>query len=316
MTIRQFDWRDLPILLRYRHRGIFFDYASVLTRGEILVPTRAMLSYFASTIGVYTYLCTAEEEHSETLLGQVTHGQGKQFAHLSFLAPASALDDDNLLSLLDHIVQQVGKRGAFHLLAEVEERTPAFESLRQAGFALYVHQRIWQSPAEIQHESNPSQWRDIMSQDAIAVRSLYNTLVPALVQQVESLPTERMKGLVYYLDDELMAYAQVRYGQQGIWVHPFIHPDIQDATERVEDLLYNLPNRHSRPVYLCIRSYQSWLENTLEDLHAEAGPLQAVMVKHLAVAKKVRNSFTIPNLESGQQEITTPFVNSERHNNI
>jgi hypothetical protein len=316
MTIRQFDWRDLPILLRYRHRGIFFDYASVLTRGEILVPTRAMLSYFASTIGVYTYLCTAEEEHSETLLGQVTHGQGKQFAHLSFLAPASALDDDNLLSLLDHIVQQVGKRGAFHLLAEVEERTPAFESLRQAGFALYVHQRIWQSPAEIQHESNPSQWRDIMSQDAIAVRSLYNTLVPALVQQVESLPTERMKGLVYYLDDELMAYAQVRYGQQGIWVHPFIHPDIQDATERVEDLLYNLPNRHSRPVYLCIRSYQSWLENTLEDLHAEAGPLQAVMVKHLAVAKKVRNSFTIPNLESGQQEISTPFVNSERHNNI
>lgn len=316
MTIRQFDWRDLPILLRYRHRGIFFDYASVLTRGEILIPARAMLSYFASTIGVYTYLCTSEEEHGETLLGQVTHAQGKQLAHLSFLAPTTSLDDDNLPSLLDHIVQQVGKRGAFHLLAEVEERTPAFENLRQAGFALYVHQRIWQSSAEVEQEPNSSQWREITSQDAIAVRSLYKTLVPALVQQVESLPTERMKGLVYYLDDDLMAYAQVLYGQQGIWVHPFIHPDLHDATERLEDLLYNLPNRHSRPVYLCIRSYQSWLENALEDLQAEAGPLQAVMVKHLAVAKKVRNSFAIPNLESGQQEITTPFVNSERHNNI
>lgn len=316
MNLRQFDWRDLPLLLRYRHRGIFFDYASVLTRGEILVPSRAMLSYFASTIGVYTYLCTPEDKQGETLLGQVTHGQGKQLAHLSFLAPVTALDDDNLFALLDHIVQQIGKRGAFHLLAEVEERSPTFENLRQAGFAQYVHQRIWQSPTDIQQTESQSQWRDITSQDAIAVRSLYDMLVPALVQQVESLLNKRMKGLVYYVDDELMAYAEIRYGQQGIWVKPFIHPDIRDITELVRDLLINLPNRHSRSVYFCIRSYQSWLENALEDLQADPGPMQVVMVKHLAVAKKVRNSFAIPNLESGTQEITTPFVNSERQNSI
>lgn len=316
MDIRQFDWRDFPTLLRYRDQGIFFDYASVLTRGEMLVPARAMLSYFASTIGVYTYLCRPDDKQSEALLGQVYHGQGKELAHLSFLAPVSALDDDNLLSLLDHIVQQLGKRGAFHLLAEVEEHSPAFENLRRAGFALYVHQRIWQSPAHAQEITNLSQWRDITSQDAIAVRSLYDILVPALVQQVESLPNKRMKGLVHYLGDDLMAYAEIRYGQRGIWVKPFIHPDIQNVTEIVGDLLNNLPNRHSRPVYFCIRSYQSWLENALEDLHAEAGPHQVVMVKHLAVAKKVRNSFAIPNLESGQQEITTPIVNSERQNSI
>ena len=92
--------------------------------------------------------------------------------------------------------------------------------------------------------------------------------------------------------------------------------DIQNITELVSDLLYNLPNRHSRPVYFCIRSYQSWLENALEDLQADPGPMQVVMVKHLAVAKKVRNSFAIPTLESGTQEITTPFVNSERQNTI
>ncbi|MBE9474454.1 MAG: hypothetical protein IMY85_06150, partial [Chloroflexi bacterium] len=135
--------------------------------------------------------------------------------------------------------------------------------------------------------------------------------VPALVQQVESLPTERMKGLVYYLDDELLAYAEIRYGQRGIWVRPYIHPDTQNVTEYLEDLLHNLPNRHSRSVYLSVRSYQSWLENSLEDLQAEAGPLQAVMVKHLAVGKKVSNSFTLPALEGGQQEITTPFMRSE-----
>jgi hypothetical protein len=311
MVIRQFDWRDLPILLRYRHRGLFFDNASVLTRGEMLVPAGAMLSYFAPAIGVFTYLCTDEDNRGEPMLGQVTHGQGEQLAHLSFLAPVSALDDDTLLTLLEHIVQQIGKRGAFHLLAEVEERTVAFDNLRQAGFALYVHQRIWQSQEDGQHKPNPSQWRDIRSEDVIAIRSLYGTLVPGLVQQVESLPTERMKGLILYHDDELLAYAEIKYGQRGIWVHPFIHPDTQNVTEYLEDLLNNLPNRHSRPVYLCVRSYQSWLENSLEDLQAEAGPLQAVMVKHLAVGKKVSNSFTLPALEGGQQEISTPYMRSE-----
>lgn len=311
MVIRQFDWRDLPILLRYRHRGLFFDNASVLTRGEMLVPAGAMLSYFAPAIGIYTYLYIDEDNRGEPILGQVAHGQGEQLAHLSFLAPVSALDDDTLLTLLEHIVQQIGKRGAFHLLAEVEERTVAFENLRQADFALYIRQRIWRSQEDTQHKPNPSQWRDFRSKDVIAVRSLYATLVPALVQQVESLPTERMKGLVYYLDDELLAYAEIRYGQRGIWVRPYIHPDTQNVTEYLEDLLHNLPNRHSRPVYLSVRSYQSWLENSLEDLQAEAGPLQAVMVKHLAVGKKVSNSFTLPALEGGQQEITTPFMRSE-----
>jgi hypothetical protein len=62
---------------------------------------------------------------------------------------------------------------------------------------------------------------------------------------------------------------------------------------------------------MCVRSYQSWIEHSLEDMQAEAGPLQAVMVKHLAIAKKVGNTFTLPALEGGQQEITTPFMRSE-----
>jgi hypothetical protein len=314
MGIRPFDWRDIPILLRYRKRGIYFDYASLLTRGESLIHLGAMLSYFAPATGIYTFLYSNDDQDRESLLGQVRHNQDQRTARLSFIAPASALDGNTLQVLLDHIIRQTGKRGAFHLLAEVEDGTECFDDLRQAGFALYVHQRIWKSPPEAEDKSNPARWREITGRDVIAVRSLYNTLVPPLVQQVESLPNDDMKGQVYYQDDEIKAYTVIRYGQQGIWMHPFVHPDIQDVTLLLEDLISNLPNRHSRPIYLCIRSYQSWLENGLEDLQASAGPTQAVMVKHLAVAQKVKSSFSLPAIEGGQQEITTPFARSERNN--
>jgi hypothetical protein len=311
MIIKQFDWRDFPTLLRYRNRGLFFDSASILTRGEVIVSTRAVLSYLAPTIGIYTYLCVDEDNNFERLMGQVSHAQGDQLARLTFMAPETSLETAALNALLEYIIQKIGERGAFHLMAEVDERTTAFENLRKAGFALYVRQRIWQCADDDEHNYEPSHWREITKQDVIAVRSLYNTLVPPLVQQVELLPTDQMKGVVYYQDDELLAYAEVRYGQRGIWVHPFIHPETENVTERLEDLLHNLPNRHSRSIYLCVRSYQSWIEHSLEDMQAEAGPLQAVMVKHLAIAKKVRNTFTLPAMESGQQEITTPFMRSE-----
>ena len=42
----------------------------------------------------------------------------------------------------------------------------------------------------------------------------------------------------------------------------------------------------NRPVYVCVRSYQAWLETVLEDLGAEAGTRQAVMVRRLAKTVK------------------------------
>jgi hypothetical protein len=51
----------------------------------------------------------------------------------------------------------------------------------------------------------------------------------------------------------------------------------------------------SRPVYVCVRSYQAWLETVLEDLGADAGPRQAVMVRRLA--KTIKEPQAIPVME-------------------
>jgi hypothetical protein len=112
---------------------------------------------------------------------------------------------------------------------------------------------------------------------------------------------------VYYQGDDLIAYIELKYGHRGIWGQPFVHPDAEDIPDRFIDLLQHLPYRGSRPLYLCVRSYQSWLEPAIENLGADPGPLQAVMVKYLAVPQKAARMFALPALEGGHPEVSAPM---------
>jgi len=72
------------------------------------------------------------------------------------------------------------------------------------------------------------------------------------------------------------------HGRTGILLNPLIHPETADVAAKLASLLNYLPDRRNRPVYLCIRSYQAWLEPALEDMGGKpATQRQAVMVKHL-----------------------------------
>ena len=79
----------------------------------------------------------------------------------------------------------------------------------------------------------------------------------------------------------------------------------------VIDIVINLPRRLSRPLYFCVRSYQSWLEPRIEGLGAEPGPRQAMMVKHLAVPKKALRSYALPAMEGGQPEVTASITQKQ-----
>jgi hypothetical protein len=197
------------------------------------------------------------------------------------------------------------------LLADVDEQTQAFEGLRGDGFAIYARQRIWQITGRMPNKQPATKWRSAKSQDGMAMRLLYANLVPGLVQQVEPFNTTRPQGVVYYHQNELLAYVELRYGHKGIWAQPFIHPDAEELAEHFVEFLQQIPNRRSRPVYVCVRSYQSWLETAIEALGAEASPRQAVMVRHLAIPQKATRSFGLPALEGGQPEITAPIARSE-----
>lgn len=307
-TIRSFEWRDIPVLHRYRRCGLFLDTALLLTRGPALVTTGALFSTAGLNTSVFTCLCNDADSDGKPLLAQITHAAGSTFARLSYLAPDEAVASADLPALFDHLAPPVGERGAFHILAEVDEHSPALDALRQAGFAIYANQRIWKLEKSPTVKASSAGWQKVSERDTLRIRSLYNDLVPGLVQQVEPLSRQPLKGMVYYQGGMLQAYIELRHGKAGVWAQPFVHPDVRDFAAPLGDLLHSLPARSSRPVYLCIRSYQSWLEGMVESVGALPGLSQAVMVRHLSVARRAAQPAALPAINGTRIEPITHIV--------
>ncbi len=311
MNIRPFGLRDLPLLPRYRNSGLFLDSTRILIHGPSMVPMGALISFIGPGLRIFTYYCENSSDPARPIIGQVTYSSAAPYARLSFMAPEDALEQPELTALTEYIVSQVGQLGVYHILADVDESNPVFQLLRRSGFAIYARQRIWRLAAEPSGDINTSPWRACRPGDAIGVHSLFCNVVPGLVQQVEPLPKKDLKGVVYYQNGELFAYVELKYGRKGIWVQPFVHPDAQGFDRHLANLLNDLPNRRERPLYICIRSYQSWLEAAVETMGAQPGPQQAVLVRHLAIARRVNQSLPLPVINGKRIEPTAPLLHIE-----
>jgi hypothetical protein len=111
-----------------------------------------------------------------------------------------------------------------------------------------------------------------------SLQSLYHQIVPPLLHPVERQP-KAAGG--WMCNEGEKCYVSMAHGSKGIALTPLIHPEATNVSGKLSALISNLPDRRNRPVYICVRSYQAWLEPVLADLGAKAAERQAVMVKHL-----------------------------------
>lgn len=290
MSVRPLDLFDLPFIYKYRRQLVPLDSARALTQPDLL----GMNAFFTNLNSAREIATAISKQDGNALLGQVTHLNSSPHASLGFLAPPHK-DEIEPAPLLDYLAQRAGGWGCQYLLAEVDECSPVFKSLRQAGFSMYAWQRVWKLTGAGQADGQDI-WQETCDTDLVSVQSLYNQIVPALLQQVEPLP-RRTSGLICRQDGELRAYLSLRTGPTGIWVQPLIHPDANCAAGWINALLSAIPERRSRPVYLCVRSYQAWLESMLEEMGASAGERQAVMIRHLAVRQRAEEAMPVKNAE-------------------
>lgn len=274
MTIRPLALLDLPYIYSFRDEAVGLDATRTLTRGNPLGAV-GLLSYVNPSRHIYSAIANGEDD---PVLGGITHTPDETFAKLYYLAPASQLDHPRIPDLIENLSAQAGTWGAFHVLAEVGETSDAFVSLRKSGFSVYAWQRMW-DVSEITESTPGFAWTRVKSVDLHSVQSLYHQIVPPLLHPVEPQPR---KPLGWMCNEGVKCYVSVAHGMYGIVLTPLIHPEAADVSGKLASLIGNLPDRRNRPVYLCVRSYQAWLEPVIEDLGAKAGQRQAVMVKHLA----------------------------------
>lgn len=289
MSIRPLAIFDLPYVYSFREEAIGLDTARTLTRGNPLGAV-GLMAYMNPAKHIYSAIVNSS---NDSVLGGIIHSRDETFAKLLYLAPASQLGHPDLPELIENLSVQAGEWGAFHVLAEVDERSDAFVPLRRAGFSVYAWQRMW-DVSQITESDSDVEWTRVKSIDLHSLQNLYHQIVPPLLQPIEPQPND---GLGWMCNEGVKCYVSMSQGVYGIVLAPLIHPEATDVGAKLATLIANLPDRRNRPVYVCVRSYQAWLEPVLADLGAQGADRQAVMVKHLA--RLVKDAQTVTAVPSG-----------------
>ncbi len=311
--MRSLQWQDWLYLYRHRRHITCLDNVLLLTRGNPLSLTHLLLAIHP-TDHVFTGVVEPSESEGKCI-AQVYQSPKMSNAHINYLLHPGG-DGGHLVSLLDGLTKRAGEWGAKQIVADVEIDSPHFLQFRQACFSVLAKQTVFAcSEKGMAVRNGEKGWRIWSSGDIPAMRCLYHTLVPPLVQPVEPLTRRETLGLVYYdPKGDLLAYADLVYGLLGIWALPVIHPNTkEDTTGLLAKMVASMPDRKGRPVYVTSRSYQPWVEHALLDLSPEPGPEQALLVRYIALRQRAKAEFAFTPIENGKREPTLPLAPIKNH---
>lgn len=288
--IRPAKLTDLPLIHRLAADGLTLDMQLACTRegGALGAAARGLL--VPSLVRQHDIYTLVGRANRQPVMAQYRLKADDHLAQILALAPQLPpdADDSAWLHIVDALTMDAGRHGAHMLTAEVDEATPLFCTMRQAGFAVYARQEIYRAASAAALQPAPplaGTLHEETDADAMDVQLLYANIVPRLVQPI-SVPSADSTGLVYRHEGRILGYIAVSVGRSGIYVVPFLHPDVlgREATAALSAVLTGVASRADRlPVYVCVRRYQEWLEESLYALGMQPAAAQAVMVRHIAI---------------------------------
>lgn len=272
---------DLPVVTRLIDKGVVLDSDIEFTRDARGLNGAVFSAILLPQRGVQTLVTRSGKQ---TLVGQMRVRNDDHVAQIIYISPDidGDMDDSAWLHILDAMAREAGRHGAHVLVAEVDEDSPLFETMRTAGFAVYARQQIWRrQPGPYPAVDLKIDLDDVHDDDTQAIYGLMANTVPRLIQQVAQPPPDA-GGWVYRKDGRIEAYLMATEGRQGVYVVPYIHPDCSLELAAIFDaVLQRVAHSHRTPVYVCVRRHTGWIASTLEYLDFEPGPRQAVMVRHI-----------------------------------
>ena len=290
---------DIPLMLRLKQNAIVLHSELGLTedaRGQ----NSARLASIVFPRGLHTLLAHVAGKDA---VGQFRYRQDDVNAHIVYLAPTLADDEDDAiwLRMLDAMAEQAGKNGAQTLVAEVELSHRLFETMRRAGYAVYSRQVIWRHDPIADGMRMPDlKVTAETTDDQTGIAALLGCTIPRILQTVMG-PSTDMDGLVYRKKGRIEAYIAYSEGKYGVYLMPYLHPEVLgEAADIAAAAMLAIARSRKAPVYVSVRGYQGWLENAMLDLGFKPWLEQAVMVKHLTAGVR-QTSFARVGLGGGRR---------------
>ncbi len=310
---RKINWKDLAALTRFKNQKLVLDNAfqSVYHPGLF---SNSFLSLISPASGFCTAVETIESEANSVLAGQIFHPSGSFGARVVFLAASDFSPHPAFGRVLAQLAHSAGERGALQIKAEVSDNSPGEEILYQAGFRTYAEQQIWKLPRRIVFGTGKKAWVPVTKDNTALAEAFYMRTLPGQILRLEPPPvSSNMQCLISWKEGKVVGFAATQFGPRGILVDLLIAPEMDPIDEYLSALLFHLPYRDTRDVYLRVRSYQQQLASVLERVNAEDGPIQKAVVKRLIVHYNAKQTFRVQGFEN-QPDITTPISNSEIKN--
>ncbi|MEP7200820.1 MAG: hypothetical protein ABI874_13440, partial [Chloroflexota bacterium] len=280
----------------------------------------AMLGYWPfSRRSVRTLVIreTLNGTHAEGFV-QYRERRGQPEADIIYCAPALDKADPQKHGqhlwhkLLSQLIVRLGEHGCQRVYARLMDGAPELDLFWQLGFSAYARERVYQHEGQpnFGEAAKPSYWRPQRSRDLWAVRQLYVTVTPKLVQQAENLPqsntlapyrdsfgTSIDRRYVWSNNDEISGSLRCIRGHNSGWLKLMLNPHALDrADELVRDGLRLLPP-HSEQVYVSVREYQSELEGAILRAGFMRIATEMLMVKHTTAPIKQTALKPLPVME-------------------
>ncbi len=293
-TVRPCNLGDLPRLRALESRSVHLDTAYGLVYRMGLADRALLTRLPLARIRTPTYILRRNGRH---VIGQLACRRGDGRASLIAITPAPGLIGiPPWVELLEGMIAAAGGRGIRSLRAEVDnDEIEALDALRQAGFIVYARQEIWRrEPEKPPRPATSILSRPATGADAFGIGALFVSAVPKLVLQAESLPEGPKGGWICRAGDRVIAHLSVQRGRRGILIRPVVHPDLADMAEpALASALAEIRAADRLPTYCCVRNYQGWLRDALENIGFVPWLRQTVMIRY-TTARVVRTAISTP----------------------
>jgi len=286
--IRPFRLRDSYLLQKLARQRVPLHLERHLIQPSwpLGLALSAPVAWYGS--GVATFIHRRSDDDLPEGFVQASKHLGRPEADVCYIAPQlknHVHAGDTWRALLKQLIAHAGDFGIQRLYACLPAQDEDAEIIADSGFAPYVRETLFRlngsrGPVETPAPPNIRPQREV---DSLALQRLADRTIPPVVQRAEGAlakkngntnhylvfqnwwQPDRMEGLVYEQNDEIIGAVRIRRGSKGHWLH-----FIGDATNQSvmaallnQAVRYLQQDRH--PIYCGVRPYQAALGAVLTD---------------------------------------------------